>query len=180
VKVSEFEDLSLVQLIVQRGAAAIDELPPALRKNREAAAETIENNVRKLIIDETPINPKYYDRMSALLDALIDQRRQDAISYQEYLTQIVELTRQAKAGPNAGSYPKALDCAAKRALFDNLDKNEGLAIGIDAAVRSSMQDGWRDHVMKSRRVRRAISELLGDNDAQVDRIFDLVKSQNDY
>jgi type I restriction enzyme, R subunit len=179
-KISEFEDFSLVQLIVERGAAAIDALPPAIRKKREAAAETIENNVRKLITDESPINPKYYDRMSQLLDALIAQRRQDAISYQEYLEKIVELTRQAKNGPNAGGYPKALDCAAKRALFDNLDKNEALAVKVDGAVRASMQDGWRDNVMKSRRVRRAIADVLGDAEERIERVLDLVKSQNDY
>jgi len=179
-KVSEFEDFSLVQLIVERGAAAIDALPQGIRKKREAAAETIENNVRKLIIDESPINPKYYDRMSQLLDALIAQRRQDAITYQEYLEKIVELTRQAKNGPNVGAYPKSLDSAARRALFDNLDKDELLAIRIDRAVRGSMQDGWRNNVMKSRRVRRAIADVLGENEERIERVLDLVKSQNDY
>ena len=52
--------------------------PRAFRENKEAVAETIENNVRKLIIDEQPINPKYYEKMSELLDALIEQRRQEA------------------------------------------------------------------------------------------------------
>ena len=42
-------------------------------------AETIENNVRRLIIDEQPINPKYYEKMSELLDALIEQRKQEAL-----------------------------------------------------------------------------------------------------
>ena len=51
-------------------------LPEGIRKNKEAVAETIENNVRKLIIDEQPINPKYYEKMSELLDALIEQRTQ--------------------------------------------------------------------------------------------------------
>jgi type I restriction enzyme R subunit len=179
-KISAFEDLSLVQLIVERGADAVDALPPALRKNPETAAETIENNVRKLILDETPINPKYYEKMSQLLDALIVQRRQDAISYQEYLQQIVELTRQAKNGPNAGGYPKTLDSAAKRALFDNLDRDASLAIRVDSAVRGQMQDGWRNNAIKSRRVRRAIEEALGEDEERIDRILALVKSQNDY
>jgi len=69
--VSSLDDLSLVELIVQRGTAAVDALPPGIRNKPEAVAETIENNVRKLIIDENPINPKYYEKMSALLDALI-------------------------------------------------------------------------------------------------------------
>ena len=55
---------------------AVDALPDGIRKNKEAVAEAIENNVRKLIIDEQPINPKYYEKMSELLDALIEQRRQ--------------------------------------------------------------------------------------------------------
>ena len=63
----------------------MDALPEGIRSNKEAVAETIENNVRKLIIDEQPINPKYYERMSELLDALIEQRRQEALDYQKYL-----------------------------------------------------------------------------------------------
>ena len=59
---SEFDDLSLVQLIVERGVQAVKALPQAIREKGKAAAETIENNVRKLIIDESPINPKYYER----------------------------------------------------------------------------------------------------------------------
>ena len=54
-----------------RGEAAVDALPRGLRENREAMAETIENNVRRLIIDETAVNPKYYEKMSKLLNALI-------------------------------------------------------------------------------------------------------------
>ena len=55
----------------------------------QAAAETIENNVRKIIIDEQPLNPKYYEKMSELLDALIAQRKKEALDYQIYLQRIV-------------------------------------------------------------------------------------------
>jgi type I restriction enzyme R subunit len=72
---SEFDDFTLVDLIVDRGEAAVESLPKGIRENPEAMAETIENNVRKLIIDETPVNPKYYEKMSELLDALIQARR---------------------------------------------------------------------------------------------------------
>ena len=52
-KISAFDDLSLVELIVERGADAVDALPEGIRLDKDAVAETIENNVRKLIIDET-------------------------------------------------------------------------------------------------------------------------------
>ena len=81
-QLSTFDDLTLVQLIVERGAAAIDALPSGLRENRDAMAETIENNVRRLIIDEMAVNPKYYEKMSELLDALIRQRKEEALNYE--------------------------------------------------------------------------------------------------
>src|SRR5687768_3884045 len=56
--ISEFDDFSLIELIVQRGADAVQALPKSIQRRQEAVAETIENNVRKLIIDESPINPK--------------------------------------------------------------------------------------------------------------------------
>jgi type I restriction enzyme R subunit len=83
-KLSAFDDLTLVKLIVDLGEQAVDALPKGLRENREAMAETIENNVRRLIIDEMAVNPKYYEKMSELLDALILQRRQDALDYKAY------------------------------------------------------------------------------------------------
>jgi type I restriction enzyme R subunit len=121
-------DLSLIQLIVERGVDAVAAMPPGIKKNKEAVAETIENNVRKLIIDESPINPKYYEKMSELLDALIALRKQAALDYAAYLAKIVELTKLAKNGPGGAAYPKSLNTPAKKALYDNLGKNEALAL----------------------------------------------------
>ncbi len=91
--VSEFENTGLVDLIVKLGAGAIDKLPPGIKKDPEAVAETITNNMRKVIIDEHAMNPKYYDKMSELLDAIIEQRRQQAIDYQAYLAKLLEAPR---------------------------------------------------------------------------------------
>jgi type I restriction enzyme R subunit len=178
-KVSAFDDLSLIELIVERGADAIQALPDGIRKNQKSAAETIENNVRRLIIDEQPINPKYYEKMSELLDALILQRKQDAISYEEYLRQIVELTRKAKNPAAGGTYPKSVDTPAKQALYDNLGNNESLAAAVHIAVHESRQDEWRCNKIKVKKVRSAIEGVLKD-EQHTDKILDLVKKQNEY
>jgi type I restriction enzyme R subunit len=159
-KVSAFDDISLIQLIVERGTAAVDALPDGIRKNREAVAEAIENNVRKLIIDEHPINPKYYEKMSELLDALILQRRQKALDYQEYLRRIVELAKQAANPAAGGGYPAAMNTAARRALYDNLGRNEMLASTMDRAVIESKQDDWRNNPFKIKKVKNAITGVL--------------------
>ena len=196
-KISAFDDVPLVDLLVQRGEAAIDALPEGIRKNREAVAETIENNVRKLIIDEHPINPKYYDRMSALLDALIRERRETALDYEKYLARIADLARLAKT--RGGNYPAPLDTSAKRALYDNLGSDQRLALAVDAAIRAAVQDDWRGNAFKLRRVRNAIRatfEGLKDAagspsatygagapeslDGATDRILALVRNQGEY
>jgi len=202
-KISAFDDLSLIQLIVERGPAAVGQFPNGIRGSEEAVAETIENNVRRLIIDESPINPRYYDKMSELLDALIEERRTGALEYQEYLAKIAELTKQA-ATPGAGSrYPATLDTPAKTALYDNLDHDEALALAVDLKVRGNRQDGWRANPIKVKMVRRAIREAVQsshaaqpgqvkeapasyltppkeDIDAVTDRILELVTKQDEY
>ena len=177
--ISAFDDMSLIQLIVERGAGAVDALPKGIRESREAVAETIENNVRKLIIDETPINPKYYETMSELLDALIEQRKQQAIAYEKYLAAIVDLTKKANNPTVGATYPVAINTAAKRALYDNLAKNEALASAIDAEIRRTKKDDWRGNKFKEKEVRNAIRVHLSDP-AQIDLIFDLVRNQHEY
>jgi type I restriction enzyme R subunit len=198
-KISAFDDMSLIQLIVDRGSEAVNSLPKGLQ-NKEAVAETIENNVRKLIIDEHPINPKYYDRMSELLSALIEQRKQQALDYEKYLAKVVELTRQVKNPANNSSYPSSLNSPAKRALYDNLNEDEELALAVHKAVVDTRQDSWRSHSIKIKKVRIAIMNALSNrfgfiareepetytgestdpNQVLTSKILEIVKNQQEY
>ena len=177
--ISAFDDMSLVELIVERGADAIDALPEGIKGNKDASSETIENNVRKLIIDETPVNPKYYEQMSDLLDALVEQRKADAISYAEYLAKIVELAKKVHNPEGSGTYPAMINSAAKRALFDNLGKDEVLAVAVDEDIRRTKKADWRGNIFKEREVRRAIARHISDP-ALVEMIFDLAHKQHEY
>jgi type I restriction enzyme R subunit len=195
--------MTLIQLIVERGPDAVNALPKGIRKNQEAVAETIENNVRKLIINESPVDPAYYEKMSKLLDALIEQRRKGMLSYKEYLEKIAKLTKEATMpGGGPGGYPASVRTAAQRALYNNLDRNEGLALAVDAAIQGSRQDGWKDNPIKMKRVRNAIKAVLekaptrgnpASNfsiaedvsdafaiDSRTTRILELAKHQHDY
>ena len=198
-RVSTFDDLTVVQMIVERGAAAVDDLPDGIRKDREAASETIENNVRRLIIDESAVNPKYYERMSELLDALIRRRKQEALNYREYLDRIVELTRDATDPASRSSYPARIDSGPLRALYDNLkdqddlkerkpvyvgnsptDTREQRALALDRAIRGVKKADWRGNRFKEREVRNAIREVLGEDEDSVVKIFEVAKAQRDY
>lgn len=178
--VSAFDDLGLVELIVEQGVGAVDRLPERIREDPEAMAETIENNVRRVIIDEQAVNPKYYERMSTLLDELIRQRRAQAMSYREYLERLVALTKKVKHPERQAAYPTVIDTAARRALYDNLDGDEELAVRIDRAVRRTKKDDFRGNTFKEREVKNAIREQLGEYNARTDEIFELVKAQREY
>ncbi len=176
-KVSTFDNLTLIELIVERGPDAVNALPESIAGSQGAVAETIENNMRRIIIDEQPLNPKYYEKMSDLLDALIEERRANALTYEDYLSRVADLAVQVQ-NPTAGAaYPRSLDSAAKRALYDNLGSNEALALALDAEIRRVKKDDWRGNAFKSREVRQAIGKHLG---ADIEAIFQLVKNQPEY
>ena len=202
-KISAFDDISLVQLLVDRGAAAVDALPKGIRQSEAAVAETIENNVRRLIINEAPVDPAYYEKMSKLLDALIEQRRKGVLDYKQYLDKIAALaTAATQPGGAPDSYPAGVQTPAQRALYNNLGRDEALALKVDAAVRNSLQDGWRDNPIKTRRVRLGIRFALAtvippgfgvpaqepgsppvtpqDLEVETDRILDVVRHQVGY
>ena len=196
-RLSAFDDLTLVQLVVERGEDALGLLPAGIRKHPEAVAETIENNVRRIIIDEMAINPRYYERMSELLDALIRQRKQEAMDYRAYLARIVALAKQVQQ-PGDERYPITVNSPARRALYDNLkdvtgleglmlkdkvadtpaDTAETVALAVDDAVRSVRKADWRGNRFKEREVRNAVRAVLRD-DALADRMVEIVKAQRD-
>ena len=135
-RVAAFDDMSLVDLIVEREEGAIDALPETIRDSEEAMAETIENNVRKLIIDEMAVNPRYYEQMSKLLDALIEERRRQALAYKEYLRRIIELTKKVKRPETGTRYPGMINTPALRALYDNLEEPDVLKVAEHSGASS--------------------------------------------
>lgn len=181
---SNFEDLSLVDLIVEGGKDALGELPDKIKLNKEAMAETIENNLRKVIIEENPTNPAYFEKMSTLLDELIRLRKQQAEAYEEYLNEIIELAKKVKKPEQSNSYPAAINTTAKRALYDNLERNETLAEDLHQAILYTKKDSWRDNKFKTKEVRLKIEEILNTNGIvtpdEIERILDLVKNQTEY
>lgn len=178
----DFEELGLIDLVVKNNGEGLDSLPKDLRENEEAMAEAIENNVRKTIVDENPINPKYYDQMSSLLDEIIRQRREKALNYQEYLEQIRELAKKVvnPSGNRSASYPDSVDTAAKQSLYDNLGNDEVLTAKIDTAVRYTKKADWLGDRFKEREIANAIREETKGYDVDIVEVMERVKAQKEY
>lgn len=180
---SDFEDAGLIDLIVKLGAGAIEKLPKGIKKDPEAVAETITNNMRKVIIDERPMNPKYYDRMSELLDALLEERRKGALDYKDYLERLLKQAADLGKGEGTGTvYPEWATNGARRALYDLFFPELNLAIQVDRAVRHSKPDSWVGNAIKEKKVKRAVAKVLPEDfdTKRLDELFGLVKARDEY
>lgn len=178
-KISPFDEMPLLELIVRSGIAkAIEELPEGLKANQEAIAEVIENNVRSKIVKEQINDPAFYAKMSALLAEIIAARKDKALKYEEYLKKIADLAKMVEEG-TAPDIPKSLNSPGKRAIYNNLGLDEALALRIDEGVKRVRSDAWRGNVARERTIKRELFSVLNDDD-EVERIFSIIRQQKEY
>jgi type I restriction enzyme R subunit len=203
-KISPFDNMSLLELIVKSGIAdAINSLPGGIKGNKEAIAETIANNVRSKIIKEHLNDPAFYDKMSVLLNEIIADLKAKCLEYEEYLKRIAKLAKQVQSG-QAEDTPEALkNSPGLRALYNNLqvpgdpmyadavrearslygtagDPRLSLALAIDETVRRVRPDDWRGHQARENEIKRALLPLLHSNAQEVERVFLIIKAQKEY
>jgi len=178
----DFEELGLIDLVVNNNGKGLESLPESLREDEDAMAEAIENNVRKTIVDENLVNPKYFDSMATLLDEIIKQRREQAISYQEYLEQIKALAKKVvnPTGNKEHNYPDTVDTFAKQAIYDNFGNDEVLTTKIDSAVRYTKKAEWLGDRFKEREIANAIREETASYEVDIVEVMDLIKAQKEY
>ncbi len=178
-----FEDISLVDMLVEKGADAVKDLPENIKKHKEAVAEVIEGNYRKEIVEQEITNPAYYAKMSELLDTLISERKKQTKEYEEYLKELIALAPKIKNPEHSTSYPAGIDSSAKRALWDNFNKGYDFVSDVHAAIMGSKKDGWRDHPIKLRAVTKAVGSILekhGVDDFSEADIVELARNQREY
>ncbi len=194
-KISAFDDMGLLEVIERSGLAeAIAQLPDKMRKNKDAVAETIANNVRSKIIKEHLNDPAFYDKMSALLKEILDDLKAKRISYEKFLKRLAEeVIKPVQKGTDANT-PTELNTPAKRALYSNLpepressmlgdvDVNPRLqmALHIDYTVRNSRPDNWRGNVAKENLIKQALLPVLNFDEEEVERIFPVIIAQTEY
>lgn len=123
-----------------------------------------------------------------MLQKIIDQRKIEALSYDEYLRQVVELAEAILHPESSVDYPDAVkNSAAKRALYDFFDKNAELAVAIDRAIRTALRPDWKRNFQKQQNIRGAIYQKLiqsgySEEDAASvsNSVYDMAQRQEEY
>ena len=182
------EDMTLVELLLEGKTTTPVDTVRELPGDDRAKAETIENNLQHEIVKKMGGNAVYYGKLSDMLNNLVQQRKAEAISYEEYLKQVVALAKAILHPEDDDTYPESVrDSAARRMLYDYFDSDEDLANEIDSAIKNSSRPGWHSNKQKRNRVRNAIADCLvehgyTDDDAEekADELLEKVKGISEY
>jgi len=149
-------------------------------RGKEAAAEAIENNIRRKIVAKMPMNPKYYARMSEILEQVILDRKKGVVAYKSLLELYAELAKNSISPEKNSHYPKSIrGSGSLRMFYDNCGEDEKLAHKLDIAVRKNKQDGFRTNQVKQNKIRRALSCIIDDIN-EVERLLKLIMAQEEY
>jgi len=177
--ISPFEDISLLDLMESDIFNTIEMLPESIRSSPEAVAEVIENSISSKIVEKHLLDPKYFEKMSHLLSALIEQRKKGVLQYREYLEKASDLIKKVKKGKN-DNIPLSIKTIGMGAIYNYLDKNEELTITCELAIQKSKKEGFRENIQKQNEIKEAIYEVLNDEEKTIE-IYTIVENNKlDY
>ena len=150
-------------------------------KAQQNVAETIENNIRRKIIEKSPINPKHYQKMSELFQTLIDERKNEVASYKEMLEKYAELINQVEAPEKNDIHPLSIRTSlALCALYDNFGQNEEYALALHNAVLDTKQDHFRGDLIKERQIKGGIYKVVCKFESDLPREQQMKKVEEIY
>ena len=112
------------------------------------------------------------------MDEIIAARKARAIEYEEYLNRIAEIAKSVEAG-QAAETPESLNTPGRRALYNNLNQDEALAVRIDETLKQVSPDGWRGIQTRENVIKSALNQILKD-ESEVERIFLIIQKQREY
>lgn len=172
----KLEEATLLDIIVEKGLEkATKTMPKSMRENKKAMALAIENNIAATIIDKQNQNPRYYSKMSELLNELIEKEKEQNLDYQEYIKQVIELVKKIKKPEESGAYPEKIHNIRLRGLYDILDKDEQKTIMIYDYLNANVSRDFMESKMKQRELRMYLRIWIED-EAKEEEIFNLWKN----
>lgn len=132
-------------------------------------------NIRKKVIQKITVNPRYYAKMSEILDKLTEEHKQGILNCAEMLEKYMKLVKDVDCSEDNHKYPEGIrKNKALMAIYNNTGEDEKLALRIHKAVKKQALSGFRDNQVVVMRIKRALFGILGD-DSEVKRIYKIIE-----
>jgi type I restriction enzyme R subunit len=116
--------------------------------------------------------------MSVLLQELIQQRKNGALNYEQFLKKIEELAKNIQPENKQNNYPPNINTPAKQAIYEIL-QDEPLTLVMEADVAYNIEENWIGNTLKERKVKHAIIRHVSDPE-MAETILEVVKNQKEY
>ncbi len=189
--------LTLTEAIIETGIhnAIAQKLNQKGNLSQKAIADGIINNVRKTIIRDQLTDPRFYAEMSMLLDDLIQQKRTDTESYEQFLRDAEALVNQLGRQQPIADIPATLHGKPEAiVLFNNLasipatdfrcpeepDEKAAIALKLDQTMRDRAPANWKGDDMREKQVLNAIFPTMLRDHTATQAIFEIIKNQGGY
>lgn len=203
-ELGNLSSLSLTELIIETGIhdAIARSLNAKGKLSRRSIEDAIINNVRKTIIRDQLTDPRFYEKISKLLDDLIKQKRDETISYEEFLKRMEELARKTAKGHSISGTPSELHGNHSAiAIYNNLpdllasspnddeinypspdygNKQLLITLKIDRVMREDAPTAWNGDPAREAQVRNALYPVMEKNKAATNALFDFLKNIPGY
>ena len=196
-EIGDINSLGLTELIVKTGIhdAIALKLNQKGKLSNNAVAETIINNVRKTIIRNQLTDPRFYEKISKLLDDLIKQSRKDSEEYELFLKKAEELVKKMVKKEYSSEIPEVLHGNSEAIIiYNNLftlpkinfkipvsdSERAKLAVKIDLVIKENAPAGWRGDQARESQVLNVLFPILEQDPEATQALFELIKNQTGY
>ena len=195
--IGNLSDLTLTEAIIETGIhdAIAQKLNKKGNLSNNAIADGIINNVRRTIIRDQLTDPRFYAEMSQLLDDLIQQKRNDTQSYEQFLKDAEALAQKLGRTQPTNHIPAVLHGKTGAiVLFNNLatipattfqcpedpEEKAAIALALDQAMRDRAPADWKGDEIRENQVLNAIFPIMFRDRAATQAIFEIIKNQSAY
>ena len=102
------------------------------------------------------------------------------MDYEKYLKEVINLAEQLQIKNTNNIYPQKINSDGKRAIYDNFSQDIDWIARLDETIKTYKSDGYIGNKMKERELMRTIKPLSDEKGVDIDKLFELIKLQEEY
>lgn len=176
-KLDDFSFLDIIKVDEETGDVTTDPDAEDELGGERGVAETMVSNTRRVINRKRDSNPEEYRYFSEKIDRLLEDFQQKTIEYRDLLKQIKLLSEEMRS---RNAVDPRINTELKKALYDNLGKDVELALNVYATIEANAQIGFRENIMRKRKLQRAIKSSLEGTDFNAEEVLNLVIHNEEF